>query len=98
MMQETREAASAHEAVSKLPEEKKPERQLSTNRDETSEKESEIEKGSDIYPPEVIKSSTKMIHKASGIMFCGVCHNKVKASEPVRCPLCGASPGRMKKI
>jgi rubrerythrin len=90
---------SARESVSKLPEEKKPEKQLSINKDEISEvKEPEIEKGADIDPPETKKSSTKIKHEAVGMMLCGVCNHKVKASEPIRCPLCGAPSGRMKRI
>lgn len=99
MKQETGEALSAREAVSKLPEEKKPGKQLSINKDEISEvKEPEIEKGTDINPPETKESSTKMKHEAVEMMLCGVCNHKVKVSGPIRCPLCGAPSGRMKRI
>ena len=88
-----------HKSISKLPEEKKPEKQLSINKDEISEvKEPEVEKGADINPPETKESSTKMKHEAVEMMLCGVCNHRVKASAPIRCPLCGAPSGRMKRI
>ncbi len=99
MKQETGETLSERESVSKLIEAKKPEKQVSINKTEISKvEEPTIEKGADIDLPETKKSPTKVKQEAVKTMICGVCNNKVKASEPIRCPSCGAPSGRMRII